>query len=181
MLSLHAPCTPHWLLVERGVPVQIVDQLMNCVGFVGVPTERGFSADGTCFFVQWTEEHEGFIYMVTAKHLIRPFEDREQTIRSSKKIWIRVNRKNAAPRVISTIRGDWVCHPNRSVDACIHPFDFRRENEDDLLDISTLGLPEMALNPLSKKFFVLNLGDDVFMPSVFVGRLGEKSNIPVVR
>lgn len=173
------PCLPLWVLREREGLMQVVEQITHCVGFIGMPTERGFLATGSCFFVQWTEETEAFIYMITAKHLVRPFTDRLETQPATNDIWVRINSKQGKPKLVKTAARDWVPHSDRHVDVCIHTFDLRAQDDD--LEMSTLALPAMALNDQTKKIHGLNLGDGVFIPSVFVGRIGENSNIPVLR
>ena len=63
-----APCVPHWMMILREADMQIDSQFIHSAAFIGVQTERGFRAEGTCFFINVTEEEQTFPYIVTAGH-----------------------------------------------------------------------------------------------------------------
>ncbi len=159
--------------------------IINCVGFIGAPTPQGFVADGTCFFVGVWEETEAFLYMVTARHLVRPAQFGNELLPIDGIVKVRVSRKTNTPLVFDTIRGEWECHPDRFVDVCVRLFDHRRYEDGELL-LSALGISgESSIIPSEARWAQFGgkpaIGDEIFIPSLFPGHVGEKRNIPVVR
>lgn len=176
-----AACIPHWLALEREAAMQVDDRVIHCVAFLGEQSPIGFIAEGTCFFICIIEDELNFTYIVTAKHVIRPFADDRLATPNPNPIWIRVQRQSGPPRLIETTRSNWVCHSDRFIDIAVHPFDFARWDADDDLYVNTLAIPHIIMTPEIEDHFGFGLGREVFIPSVFVGRVGEKQNIPVVR
>ncbi|MDE2104694.1 MAG: hypothetical protein KGL39_46085 [Patescibacteria group bacterium] len=183
-----APCIPLWLVVERDAEMQIEEQILKCIGFIGESSPAGFVADGTCFLVRVTEEGEWFAYLVTARHLVRPHRFGREELPLDGKVHIRFSRRDKPPKIIETLRSDWFPHPDRHVDVCIYPFNFRLHDADGDLDTGTLALTTdgdlrpILYSPEEEKISgPIQIGDDVFFPSVFSGHVGEKENIPVVR
>ena len=177
-----APAIPHWITMGEEAAMQVDEGVLKCAVFLGVPTERGFCADGSGFFMFITEEDLDFTYVVTCRHVVRPFEPRRSTTPNPEKIWIRANtRKDHKPREIPTVRGDWICHQDKSLDICVYPFDVAKWDADDSLDIARLETHTIVLHENLEKHVALSLGDEVFIPGCFVGRVGELRNIPVVR
>src|ERR1700730_18017548 len=103
--------------------MQIDDQFIHCVGFVGVETVRGFRPDGTCFFLNLYDDEHTFTYAATAGHVIRNF--------SSDVISIRVQRKSGlAPRIFDTKRDEWIFHHDPNVDICVYTVNWRNWEAD---------------------------------------------------
>ncbi len=164
---------PSWIVVERQSHMQIDDIILKCTAFVGVPTEQGFHAEGTAFFVSVTQRDLDFYYVVTCRHVIKNFRETA--------IWIRVNRKDKPPLVIESAKSEWVGHPESSVDISVWPFDLRRFDADDELDI---GFIPRETDPHIRRIsehYGFSLGVSVFIVGAFTARIGERSNIPIVR
>ena len=146
---------------------------------------HGFIADGTCFFVRYTEDTEAFDYVVTARHLVRPHTRGIEELPLDGKVRIRLSRKNKPPRVIDTVRHEWAVHNDASIDIAVRPFDTRAIDPDEELEVSHLnitGLSTILQSPITDRFYgSVALGDDIFIPSLFTGHIGERRNIPVIR
>jgi hypothetical protein len=119
------------------------------------------------------EEHPTFCYAVTAYHVIKNL--------SGDKIPIRVQRKpHKPPKIFFTMREDWVQHPN-NVDIAAYKIDWRIWDADKDLDLLSLTVPKIVMTKELEEHFGFGLGSDVFIPSGFVGMVGERQNISVVR
>lgn len=193
-----APCTPHWLTVEREAAMQIDDRILNCTAFLGLVSGDQFHAEGTGFFAGIQNDNYDFIYLVTAAHVIWP-ERRHPGNRDNKpsgQISVRVNTKHGTARNITTNRADWIFSSSKNIDLCTLRFS-RLEfdaNEDllycplHLVSISLItendvfakfGIPRIP-HPLVTAQNVM-LGDDVFLAGAFISHIGAKRNIPIVR
>ncbi len=170
--------------------MQIDEGIVKCVGFIGAESQTGFVADGTCFFVNYVEENESFLYVVTARHLVRPIKFGKETLPGDGLVRIRMSARIGAPRILDTVRKTWLPHSNRHIDACVRSFDLREFDPNDELDFNFLRInPEetsetgsILMTPEREKIFgPISMGDDVFIASLFPGHVGEKRNIPVVR
>jgi hypothetical protein len=162
------------------------EEIVSCVGFIGNSTEQGFAADGTCFYVAIREETENFYYLVTARHLVRPLKmggvEREPL---DGIVEVRMSRVTKPPLVLRTVRGEWVCPADRHIDLAVRSFDYRSAAPDGDLYFTPLALwgdnsvvlSEERWNQQGKP----RIGDDIFIPSLFAGHIGERRNIPVVR
>ena len=165
--------------------MQIDEEILNCVGFIGEPSEQGFVASGTCFFVFFVEETEAFRYVVTARHMVRPIKFGRELLPADGLVRIRISRETKPPRIIDTVRKEWICHHNQYVDVCVRPFDLRAEDPDGEFHLSELSIggPKSILyHPIMERMYgPVDIGDEIFIPSLFVPHVGEKRNIPIVR
>ena len=154
--------------------MHIDDSFIHCAAFIGFQTERGFRAEGTCFFAGIVEENQNFPYAITARHVVDSF--------GSKDILIRVQRKPPLrPCIISTISDEWICHQDKNVDISVYQIDWREWDKDGDLEIITLNAPDIFIDKKRGEHFGFGIGSDIFIPSAFIGMTGEKQNIPVVR
>jgi hypothetical protein len=179
--SLLAPAVPAWIMAEKNSAMQVHWQILKTTAFLGIPTSRGFCAEGTCFFLSVAEEELRFTYVVTCSHVVSPFKSKRSLEPNLEKIWLRMNRKSGAPMIVETVRGHWIAHPNRFVDVCVYPFPMADWDADDGLDVSYMIAESIILVPGRYPEVGFSLGDEVFIVGAFVGRVGDKKNIPVVR
>jgi len=158
--------------------MQVDDEIIHCTAFLGQEVSHGFAAEGTCFFLAVTEGEHSFPYLVSARHVVRPFSsDRDMTLNPAP-IWVRAHTNLGRACLIETPRRDWVCHPDRFIDICVYPFYSRHIVG---LGNGVLHVPSIALTPEAEEYWGFGLGREVFIPSVFTARVGERHNIPVVR
>ena len=162
--------------------MQVDELFLNCTAFLGVPTESGFLADGTAFFLDITVDETSFVYLVSCRHVVKPFKSDRKPTPNDDPIWIRVSTKGGEPKTYKTKRSDWVCHDDRFIDVCVYPCDIARWESEDGVDIGVLNADGMMLTPQKEEMWGrLRLGDQLFITGVFVGRIGDRKNIPVVR
>ncbi len=178
-----APCVPTWVMVEREAAMQVDTRTMKSVVFLGEPAVNEFRADGTAFFLSVTEEDaKDFVYLVTCRHVVRPFKNREQTEPDDSSIWIRVNTKRSSPKLYETRRSEWICHEDRFIDVCVFPCELSFWEGEDDVDVGVISASREILSPEKElEQGELRVGDPLFMPSVFIGRVGNRRNIPVLR
>jgi Trypsin-like peptidase domain len=180
-----APAIPLWIVAEKEAAMQVDDYILNCTVFLGCPTTHGFSAEGTGFLLHLPVDDMGFLYIVTCRHVVRPTQSLRDETPNNDDIWIRINRSGGKhPKLIKTPRSKWVYHTNRRVDVCLYPFDSVEHDADGDLDLVTLNAGEdehLVFTEKEQKRWGLALGDEVFIVGCFVGRVGDRKNIPVIR
>jgi hypothetical protein len=155
----------------------VYDELRKCICFLGWPDQRGFSLGGTGFLVGYLEEEFDFGYLVTAAHVVWPQRWRDST-RPHSNLHIRVNIKGGEPLKVKTDPNEWCFHSDPRIDICAIPtLRASPTGEVPETDIVFINLPEM----LGRNAPSFDLGDEVFMPSAFIGRIGEQRNIPIIR
>jgi hypothetical protein len=160
--------------------MQVDAGITKCAVFIGFETERGFYAEGSGFMLRVEEAQWPAYYVVTARHVVASVAAARGGI-----ISIRLNRKDQPPLILSTDKTNWIFHKDTSIDIAIYNFDVDNFNQNRDLDIIPLRADETdysaIMTPAKENFFGVNHGDEVFMVSVFVGRIGERKNIPVIR
>ena len=178
-----ASCIPVW--ADLGdVRMQVIDEIRRCIAFIGVPSTRGFQVLGTGFFVVIEDDGYYYSYLVTAAHVLWPDRGRRggSPTPSALNAHVRTNRVNDKPREDPAPPSKWLFHPDRTIDVCALPLGFQKlELSDDgaeprYIDIADFSEPRDAPSPHG-----VTLGDEIFIPSAFVGRVGENRNIPVIR
>jgi len=151
--------------------MQVDPEILNCTVFLGRPVEHGFCADGTGFFLRIEFE----------QYLINPQKSRRDSTPNEEPIYIRTNKKHGGVYIHETRRCDWYRHQNWGVDVCVYPVDLRAFGSFDDLEVGFLTEGIIFDNNVEQQFGKLALGDDIFIASCFVGCVGEKKNIPIVR
>jgi hypothetical protein len=149
--------------------MRLDDRVRKCVVFVGVPTDRGFEAYGTAFLTATYVEELGFQQLVTAKHVIDSF--------AGENVYIRVNTVGGSAEILEGKKSGWIPHPDPTVDVAVCPCSLPITK----FDCLSLHLDEHALNEKRIREYGIGAGDDVYLTGVYVSRIGETRNIPVVR
>jgi hypothetical protein len=164
--------------------MQVDDRLRFCTGFVGTGTSENFVAHGTCFCVFMAEGDFTFDYLISAQHLLWPQRRKNLLAPPDTQIVVRLNTKADTSRVISTPPKDWIYPADPTIDACAFRFNELMHDAADELEVNSVNLQAMTIggHPLNTAEAVgLCLGDEVFICGAFVGRVGYRKNIPVVR
>jgi hypothetical protein len=142
-----------------------------------------FTAHGTCFCVFMRDGDFTFDYLISAQHLLWP--NRRITQKPpADPMGVRLNTKVGTSRVLSTPPQDWIYPSDPTIDICAYRFNEVMHDVHDELEVNSINLETMALgtNPLhTHEALGLCLGDEVFICGAFVGRVGYRKNIPVVR
>jgi len=173
---------PQWFDADN-TPMQVAEEIRNCTVFIGIPTQLGFSVAGTGFLMGVDQGDYSFCYLVTAAHLIWPgrASDKTGTVPEGK-VHLRLNRLNgASPKLIGVENNQWRFHRDRRVDLCVLPMGALIEADDSEIDAASISLTGMALTPEKITQFGVCVGDEIFITGAFVGRVGERKNIPIVR
>jgi len=174
---------PAWLREERESSMQVDDRVRFCTGFVGMGTNDDFTAHGTCFCVFLAEGDFTFDYLISAQHLLWP-NRRKTTTPPDAAMVVRLNTKTGTSKVIQTPPKNWIYPDDPTIDICAFRFNEVKHDGADELEINSINLQTMAIgtHPTHTAEAVgLCLGDEVFICGAFVGRVGYRKNIPVVR
>jgi hypothetical protein len=116
-----------------------------------------------------------FPYLITCRHAIA-------NISEPPGAHIRVNRLvGKPPLVIQTTQSEWIGHPDDSVDICAYPFSLRKWDREEDLEVGRFKLESPDTIERVSKHYGLDLGAEVFIIGAFVGQIGQRKNIPIVR
>ena len=159
---------PAWEEMEGDV--RINDTLRKAVVFIGEGGDGLFTPHGTGFVAVSFIGEKAFQNIVTARHVIRDI--------GSEYVHVRVNTHQGEARVLPTLREHWHPHPDKRVDVSICPSLIPK----DQFDIMHLPLeaPLILTEEVIKKEKI-GIGDEIFAAGMFVSRIGERKNIPIVR
>jgi hypothetical protein len=97
---------------------------------------------------------------------------------------VRLNTTAGTSRVIPTPPKDWIYPADPTVDLCAYRFSEIMHDASDELEVNSINLQTMTIGGHhlnSAEAVGLCLGDEVFICGAFVGRVGYRKNIPVVR
>ena len=149
--------------------MQIPEEIRKCVAFAGVRTDNGLQLGGTIFFVsvpvEGLEPGAGYIYAVTAKHVI----DRARSVSVDGQLMVRVNTKDGPAVNLESYISDWKMHPDEdSVDVAVLQVDLPLS----IFDIRYVPMA-MAVTDQNIEQEVIGVGDDVFLTGLFVNHYGN--------
>ena len=110
----------------------VPDEVRKCVAFIGCNTANGMKLFGTAFLTGFDLGDTGriFTYLVTARHVIDAIN--EKTV--DRKVYVRLNFRDAGARFVETEVSDWRFHPSdSSVDVATMGIGGVPENADHLV------------------------------------------------
>jgi hypothetical protein len=174
---------PVWPREERESSMQVDDRVRFCTGFVGMGTADDFTAHGTCFLIYMRDGDFTFDYFISAQHLLWPNRKKSANPPDQPMV-IRLNKNDGGSKVIPAPPKDWIYPSDPTIDVCAFRFREVLHDINDELQLNAVGLETMALgvHQLNTAEAVgLSLGDEIFICGAFVGRVGYRKNIPVVR
>jgi hypothetical protein len=155
--------------------MQIPAEIRKCVGFVAVEPGGGYRVVGTFFLVGVDVGQDRFLpYAVTAAHVI----DGVRHLAVDGNVWLRMNRTGGAGLLwVFLPLSEWRGHPT-----------------DPVIDVSAaplaVGIDQADYRTLPRSLFAteellasesVGIGDEVFLPGLFVHHFGAAQNIPIVR
>ncbi|HXN13393.1 MAG TPA: hypothetical protein VN865_09820, partial [Candidatus Acidoferrales bacterium] len=188
--------------------MRVHDQFLKTVAFLFLDESGKKMPVGTAFFVSvgadnaqydyvqdiWSGEF--FTYAVTARHCI---EDNK----GDPPIFLRINLEGGGHKYLETRKGDWAVHPNADVavrllryrecpsgaalDTIAEPLFVDPDNRcrrafGEILPRVGVSHDDAELIDRSyKEGIEINIGDDLFFPSLFVHSAGQQRNLPIVR
>jgi hypothetical protein len=129
-----------------------------------------FIAHGTGFIGVNFIGEAGFQTLITARHVI----DRMP----GGIVHVRLNTRDGEARIIETTKADWIRHPDKRIDVVVCATGIPKEIFD-YLHIPLYG-PDL-LTPDVIRDRDIGIGDEVFVAGMFIARLGETKNIPILR
>jgi hypothetical protein len=167
----------------------IPPEILECVAFTYCKINGKEAPAGTVFFINLRDPdnpRKGWPYAVTARHVLNDIK----RLSDDHKVYFRLNRKGGNAKLIKTNLEDWKYHPSDpTVDvAVLHwtpPF-----KEYDVRVFQSDGFAKDAVDfihdhgviaPGNKINVPIGIGDEVFIAGLFIERLGESRNIPIVR
>ena len=161
----------------------VPDEVRKSVVFLGHKNPDGmYELAGTAFYAARimgldrppfvSAEGEGFIYLITAKHVIDGIRDR-----GGNRVGVRVNYKGGNARWLNSNIDDWLFHPTESDSVDVAIF---RTNMPDEFDHMSMPLPLIATDEIIKATRI-GIGDEVFLAGLFVHHYGTQKNIPIIR
>jgi hypothetical protein len=150
--------------------MRVDDRVRKTVVFIGLAHGPSFVAYGTGFIgVTFIGDH-GFQTLVTARHVIDGIK--------GDRVHIRLNTLAGSAQIIETWKADWIPHENKRIDVAVCPSGIPRE-QFDYLHVPLFG-PSILTEDVIRERDV-GIGDEVFIAGMFVSRLGETKNIPILR
>lgn len=154
--------------------MRINEKALKTVAFIGMKTPHSFVPHGTGFFAKtFVNEKTGFQTIVTAKHVIEGI--------NSKEIFIRINDKNGQAKFLSSLKSDWIAHPDSNIDVSVCPSVVGYDEYDILsIPVCNTGGQLVLTEDIIKKYDI-GCGDEVFIPGMYSPRIGEAKNIPIFR
>lgn len=156
--------------------MRVYSPILRCVAFVVVRDGFDYKTCATCFFLSVDSERTAnrkFYYVCTARHVT---EDHLEAAD-----WgLRVNTTTGQSVTLEGGGSKWWYHPSDDgVDFAVQPFN-PNDFADQRLDVNPLPWISIA----HKKIIAaeqIDVGDDVFVPGLFVPSSGSKQNLPIVR
>jgi hypothetical protein len=163
--------------------VRVHDDVAKTVLFLGDAENKPFSPHGTAFLVAQTTDvtegssNRGWQAVVTARHVIEGIK--------SKDVYGRLNDLNGNAALATFPKEGWYFHPDKRIDVAVYPcflpkdqFEFKHFPIGPLSDGQ---IPDHALTEAIIARQDIGIGSEVYVAGMFVGRLGEKKNIPILR
>lgn len=155
--------------------MRIPSQVTKCVAFIGVARDEnnpwaGLRYLGTAFIVALPDKDgtSTYLHMVTAKHVVDSL--------NGKPSYIRINTKDGACGLMDMRNPGWFFHPtDPTADVAVSPCELTAQCE-----AASLG-PIFFLQPGSKEYHSIGVGDEVFITGLFANLTGTKRNLPIVR
>lgn len=125
---------------------------------------------GTAFFLTLkARTGQRAYYVVTAKHVI------EGIAKHSKQVYLSLNNKNGKRDWLGIDFDKWKNHPKEpAVDVAVARMDFEEHHDHLAFEVPNEGIHSSVLKKVS-------VGEPVISVGLFVPRIGESKNIPVIR
>jgi hypothetical protein len=168
----------------RDAIVNISDDALRSVAFIGIRKDGKFLPRATCFFADWIEDQHHFDHLVTAEHVVSGLLTRGHDI------WLRVNLVNGKTAELKLDSQTFRYHPKNGLeptDVAVYPFISRlideRTGEATDADIRSFPLNgEGGLLPtdLFRQRY-MGRGGEISIIGLFRSHYGHNRNIPIVR
>jgi hypothetical protein len=155
--------------------MRVPDEVRECVGFVGCDAGSGRRLAGTFFLVSMKlSENHVVVYAVTAAHVI----DGVAAATADGKVHLRVNADPAGTQWVATDLTEWKRHPSDPWTVDVAVLEFHRPSDPPAVRFVPIDGAATSEIIASRD---IGVGDEVFLPGLFVNHFGRDRNIPVVR
>lgn len=152
--------------------MRVDDRALKAVLAIGVQRET-FVFYGTGFLTVNYIDGDSFQTVVTARHVIEKIKAHKSPV-----VHVRVNTHSGAARILEAKTEHWFNHPNPQTDVAVCPSVIPLE----VFDIKHVPLVDKEiLTPEVITKENVGVGDEVYIAGMFVARLGEAQNIPIIR
>jgi hypothetical protein len=157
--------------------MRVPDEIRKCVCFVCSETDDGsVLARGTAFFLGIPRVgNEGhWVYLVTARHVLTAIKFQ----RPDGNFLLRLNARGGGATFVRTNVDSWHTHPDVALvdDAAVLPW----APPPDAIDYLFYPVDPVALEQQMTRMDI-GVGDEVFLPGLFVHHIGRTRNIPIIR
>ncbi len=154
-----------------GNPMRVAFDLLSCVGFICTGDAKSLNVHGTAFIL----EHDGMLYLVTAKHVSVGLNDCPHLVRfndqDGRSGAFHIDPQNDDPNFV------WFSHPEVSVDIAVMPFPWDLANQ----GVVAVALRSSALvKRVTDAASEAGCGDMCHVIGLFNHHTGKARNIAVV-
>jgi hypothetical protein len=159
--------------------MRVIDEVLKCVAFVESQGATGFKPEGTAFLASLPSEVNTdwwYVYAITARHVIEAVERKG----IDQKVYLRMNRKDGTLGLVSTDIKDWHYYPDGSSFVDVATLEWSVPMG--ILDCQWF--PLRGTNVASQETIerhAIGIGDEVFLPGLFVNHYGKTKNSPIIR
>jgi len=150
--------------------MRLPDHLIECVGFLCERRASGgatkFQPVATAFFMSVqskTIKNAQYNYLITARHCV------------NERLYLRLNTRKGGYEYIE-LRDEWLFHADPNVDVGVLPF----APDTSLFEYKTADASMLATEAKTAEHLI-GIGEEVAIPGLFVNRIGNERNIPIVR
>jgi hypothetical protein len=165
--------------------MRMPDTISKTVLFLGQLSRGEFVPYGTGFITatfEITTPDEAWQTVVTARHVIERMGDLPH-------VYARLNGRDGTAQIIQLDRADWFFHPDTRIDAAVCPTRIPKDQFDIIhFPLSKMRHPQaggelldFVLGPETIQVHDIGIGDEVYLSGMFVGRIGDTANIPILR
>ena len=150
--------------------MRVDERIRKAVVFLGRRVDGvRFVPYGTGFVAVTYDGDIAFQQIVTARHVIEDID--------SDTIWARVNTHHGPAELLPLASDHCHFHPDDQVDVAVVPGVIPK----DRFDILHIPSEEQQLTEEAIEQHSIGVGDEVFIAGMFVSRLGEARNLPIIR
>jgi hypothetical protein len=150
--------------------MRVDDKVRKTIVFIGVARGPSFVAHGTGLIGVNFIGDNAFQTLITARHVIDGIK--------GDRVHVRLNTREGSARIIETLKADGIFHENARIDVAVCPSVLPKEKFDYLH--APLFAPYILTEEVIRERDI-GIGDEVFIAGMFVSRLGETKNIPILR
>jgi hypothetical protein len=156
----------------------VPDETKSTVVYLGYCKDDKFTAKATAFITVVKTDGHDFYHVVTAQHNIgRLYEPTQLGMPDKGEPCLSINKWTGTREITPIPYSAWHFHPASGPnDVAVMPFTF----DDHTNEITVIPL-DSSVSDQSISERKIGLGDEVFIPGLFVHHVGRKRNIPIVR